>query len=385
MATLDESYGFFNAEGEEGSYDRSYDAEQFAQYFALFVGSGVFAYPLNQLQVTSKSGMTVTVRSGWAFIDGYWYHLKQNKDISVPLNQTGETKTHSICCTLDKLNRQITVDILQDVGTGNPRNNDTYHDLVLALINVSGSATQITNSSITDKRPDSNFCGYVTGLVEQIDTTDMFQQLESQFSDWFTGIKEEFGDDPIGGVQSQVDELKKNKVDVTDIVKDYMTNDNQKVLAASVAVLLKGLIDKKQNSITGAASTITANNLNTRMVLVSNANGKVVASNVTSDELYKLHGLTVYVKDQFDAIDKSIQGVKDLLPKSVDTTVKTTANWAVVENAGNYLINASSVRDDAQYYVAGINKRSSEDKYTIIVDQANTAEMTIRLTWQKKQ
>lgn len=257
-----ESYGFFNAEETSaGVYDRSYNAEQFAQYFALFIGTGVFADPLNQLQVTSKSAMTVTVRPGWAFIDGYWYHLSQAKDIVVPLNQTGAAKTHSVCCTLDKLQRKVTVNLRQDVGAGAPRNNDTYHDLVLALINVAPNVTQITNSSITDKRPDESFCGYVAGVIDQIDATDMFQQMEAQFNEWFTDIKEEFGDDPAGGLQSQIDALKTGK----------------------------------QDAITGAVSTMTSNNAIANRVIVSAGNGKLTSSGITTDNLNGLEGLNMNV------------------------------------------------------------------------------------------
>ena len=53
-----EESGFFEAMlDQDGSYDRAYVAKQFADYFAMFVGNGVFASPTNQLMVTSGSGM----------------------------------------------------------------------------------------------------------------------------------------------------------------------------------------------------------------------------------------------------------------------------------------------------------------------------------------
>ena len=57
--------GFFNAnETQSGVYDRVYNAEDFAKYFALFVGNGVFINPANQLKVVPKTGLTVTVKAG---------------------------------------------------------------------------------------------------------------------------------------------------------------------------------------------------------------------------------------------------------------------------------------------------------------------------------
>lgn len=52
--------------------------------------------------------------------------------------------------------------------------------------------------------------------------------------------------------------------------------------------------------ITGAASSIVTDNLSNNKVLVSNASGKVAASNVSSSELSNLSGLTSNIQDQLD-------------------------------------------------------------------------------------
>ena len=52
-------------------------------------------------------------------------------------------------------------------------------------------------------------------------------------------------------------------------------------------------LDSKQIAITGAATTIVSNDLTPNMALVSDANGKVAASPVTSTELGLLSGLTI--------------------------------------------------------------------------------------------
>ena len=67
--------GFFNAQLVNEKYDRVYDAGNFAEYFSTFIGDGVFAEPSNQLKVVPKSGLTVTLKAGKAFIEGYWYKL----------------------------------------------------------------------------------------------------------------------------------------------------------------------------------------------------------------------------------------------------------------------------------------------------------------------
>ena len=66
--------GFFNAQlvGEE--YDRVYLAEQFAAYFASFIGNGVFGSSMQQLKVLAQdtANMSVKVGSGQAWINGWW-------------------------------------------------------------------------------------------------------------------------------------------------------------------------------------------------------------------------------------------------------------------------------------------------------------------------
>ena len=56
----------------------------------------------------------------------------------------------------------------------------------------------------------------------------------------------------------------------------------------------------KQNAITGAATTIVENNLTKDLVLISNNDGKVAVSNITTTELEYLDGVTENVQTQLD-------------------------------------------------------------------------------------
>ena len=81
-----ENSGFFNAIETAGVYDRVYDASDFAKLFSLFMTNGVFVNPTDQLKVVAKSGLTVTVKAGRAFIDGYWYELTEDTTITMSSN-----------------------------------------------------------------------------------------------------------------------------------------------------------------------------------------------------------------------------------------------------------------------------------------------------------
>lgn len=65
-------------------------------------------------------------------------------------------------------------------------------------------------------------------------------------------------------------------------------------------IVTKEKLETKQDQITGAATTITDDNLTASHALVSDANGKVAVSDVTSTELGYLDGVTSNVQTQLD-------------------------------------------------------------------------------------
>ena len=69
----------------------------------------------------------------------------------------------------------------------------------------------------------------------------------------------------------------------------------------------------KQDKITGAATTITNDNLSASRVLVSDTNGKVAVSDITDTELVYLDGVTSNVQTQLNSkqnIDDTIQAIR---------------------------------------------------------------------------
>lgn len=70
---------------------------------------------------------------------------------------------------------------------------------------------------------------------------------------------------------------------------------------ANFATTVTNLIGTKQATITGAATTITSSNLTANRALISNGDGKVAASPVTSTELGYLDGVTSAIQTQLNA------------------------------------------------------------------------------------
>lgn len=202
-----EHSGFFNAIESEGSYDRVYDASDFASIISMLVTDGVFIDPANQLKVTAKSGLILNIKAGRAFIDGYWYVLDEDMQITLSPNSTAYARKDVICCTLNKTQRKISCIKREGVSSTLPINDGSTHDLVLAEIAVGVGVATITDANITDRRPYDNYCGFVKGAVETIDTSDLFTQFESEFNNWFNSIKGTLDDDAATSLAKQIQNI----------------------------------------------------------------------------------------------------------------------------------------------------------------------------------
>lgn len=267
-----ERCGFFDAylNGEE--YDRVYLAAQFAAYFASFIGNGVYAEHSNQLQVVAMPTpqMQVGVEKGQGWINGYWYENTDTMYLPIEVADGVLNRIDSIVLRLGFTERNMWLMVKKGTPAINPiapevtRTAD-YYDLQLATVSIPASSIRITQAQIQDTRMNQDVCGWVTGVVKQLDTTTLFNQFEtyfqefkennqadyeewtetqkqawlswisgqetdftdwtdeqkeeyetwyathidqwqSNFDTWFENIKGQLGEDPAGNLQNQIDE-----------------------------------------------------------------------------------------------------------------------------------------------------------------------------------
>lgn len=102
-------------------------------------------------------------------------------------------------------------------------------------------------------------------------------------------------------------------------------------------------LNNKEATITGAATTITANDLTASKVLVSDANGKVATSSVTATEIGYLSGTTSNIQDQIDNLEargrflsvwNSTTGLPETNPGALPFTYKT-GDYYIVGTVGS--------------------------------------------------
>ena len=221
-----EHYSFFDAQGSEGSYDRTYSSADLAAYFASFIGNGVYADPANQLKVSAASGkMAVNVAVGKAWINGYFYELDESaKELTIATGNSNYGRIDLVVCSLNLSNRLIELKVIQGAASANPQEpsysrTDDVYDLVLAKVNVEAGAVNLSNADITDMRPNATYCGFVTGVVEQIDTTGLFSQYDAEFNEWFSGIQGTLDGDTAGNLANQISAIQEQIEETVAVAK----------------------------------------------------------------------------------------------------------------------------------------------------------------------
>lgn len=186
------TYGFFDS--VDG--DRKYNADDISNYFLKLISDGVFPTPADSMQAQESSGMTIKVTPGWGFIKCKWIH--NDSDYFLTLDQPDIVLNRADRIVL-RLNRDTSlrnIEIAVKRGTPgetpivpNLQRDENVWELSLAYVMVWAGRTAITQADIADQRPYSDVCGWVTGLINQIDTTNLFAQYDSAFSTWFNNIK----------------------------------------------------------------------------------------------------------------------------------------------------------------------------------------------------
>lgn len=202
-----DQYGLF---WNSASGDRTYDADSFSEWLGKFFTTGVFN---GDLQVTPDSGMVVNVGSGYANINGKVRFFDTDTSITISPASGVYPRIDTIVVRADYTNREITLEYVTGSYSGNdpqptaPTRNASMYEIVLAQILVSAGSTEVTARSITDTRPDSTVCGWVTGTVDSVAVDQLTAQAQAQFAEWFEHMKGQLSEDAAGNLQLQIDAL----------------------------------------------------------------------------------------------------------------------------------------------------------------------------------
>lgn len=178
--------GFFNSI----SGDRVYNADQISSMFEGLITDGIYEDVDDAYVVTASSGMVLNVGTGRAMVSGKW--VKNTSPIAVTINPSHVllNRYTAIVLRLDISGRDITVEMIDGEAASTPSKpsivrNGSYYDLLLAYVYVPAGATSISQANIEDQRANTTYCGWVTGIITQVDTSTLFLQWQNAYESFY--------------------------------------------------------------------------------------------------------------------------------------------------------------------------------------------------------
>jgi hypothetical protein len=183
------TYGYFNSVNG----DRKYNADQMSQYFKGLISNGVFANIGGAMAVIADGqSMTVNVSTGRAVIDCKWIENDAAYPITITQAHATLPRYTAVVVQLDAVNRLVKITTKDGTPASTPTQPtiNTSIELCLAMILVPAGSSTIIQSRVTDKRGTS-LCLWVTGLITQLNSNQLFLQWQDQFDIWFAGLTQD--------------------------------------------------------------------------------------------------------------------------------------------------------------------------------------------------
>lgn len=231
--------------------DRKYKSTDFAEYFSTFIGNGIFPNPSTNLEVFANDDMTVTIKKGYAWINGYMYANTEDLILELDYADNSLNRIDRVVVRLDIINREIKLQIKKGEFSLEPtvselqRNSDIY-ELCLADIKVNNGTISISQENILDNRLNSKLCGMVNSLIK-VDSTILTDKLEQDFYDWFGQVKNVLGEDEAANLLAEInktnDRIDNLKIKATSVVLDDIDsnflNDNLEEVLKEISLSQK--------------------------------------------------------------------------------------------------------------------------------------------------
>lgn len=204
-------YGFFNSEDN----DRLYNADDMSNYFEGIVSDGVYSNVGQACIVKANGDLTITVGTGRAIISNKWIKIDTPQILRL-YPHASLSRYVAICLQLNLRRRVIILTTISGAASTTPTlptitNTAEIKYLKLAHVLVTANATSISQSNITDTRSDKRYCGWVTGLVTQVDTSELFLQFQTAYEEKLEEInnwQSQLDSEGLDGLWADITEIK---------------------------------------------------------------------------------------------------------------------------------------------------------------------------------
>lgn len=187
--------------------DRKYDAEQMTNYFEGLVSDGIYQNIGDAFVIRATGeGLNITVGTGRALCKTHWIKNDAAATFTLSPANVQNPRIDSVFLRYSSVSRTVEIVIVE--GTpGNspvapqPTRSETVWDLFVGSITVASNATVLTQSAIHDYRGSSS-CPWVTGLIKQVDTSELFLQYETAYEEQLEELEQK---------QAEFDQYMENK------------------------------------------------------------------------------------------------------------------------------------------------------------------------------
>lgn len=294
--------GFFNSING----DRKKSAKFFMEFFGSIVGNGIFPNPSTNFQIISNDDMTVTLSPGIGWINGVFCGDEFNDILTLESADGILDRIDRVVLRLDTVDREIRVEVKKGTFASTPSPKQLQRDfdaweLALADIYIKKGTITVTQANITDLRLNTELCGVVHSLVDQVDTTTLFIQYEKwmkdkkadmnnwlystqaeftdEFNTWFATIQELLNESVAGNLLNEISKIDKktmqNRTEISD-VKVKLSENNVINFLNKTGIGFYDLFDSLNyidDLMTTANVDIVANNvkfINTKLLKMKN-------------------------------------------------------------------------------------------------------------------
>lgn len=229
---MSEHFRFFDS--VDGEDERSYTADEFAEYFKQFISNGILNGGDNLRVTADGDDMTIKIKPGYVWIEGYLYKIDTEPlMLTLDAADASLSRIDRVVIRLDKSleKRYVRAFVLKGISAEDPitptlTRNENIFEISLAQINVVAGKSFIEQIQIADERLNNSVCGIASSLID-LDTTQFVDdwnawaaatkpQLIEQFNIWFESIMGDVEVDVdvftqafnawFGGIQTQYEE-----------------------------------------------------------------------------------------------------------------------------------------------------------------------------------
>lgn len=184
--------GFFNSVNG----DRTYNADQMSAIFEGLITDGVYYSVGNKMAVQPNNGMTIQIATGRGWFGKHWVNNDSEYTMTLEASDVLLNRYAAICIKVDdsdavraavpyiKYSEYATTPVKPTMTR-----TENVKEYCLAYVYIKAGATVITASDIIDTRADESVCGWVAGLIEQLNSATLWKQWEALFTEWFNGLQ----------------------------------------------------------------------------------------------------------------------------------------------------------------------------------------------------